>query len=84
MVLERLDVRLETEHRRKLAELAEREKASISEVVRRMIDRAYEAEMRERRLAAAERLVAMDLGGVPEPDELSTLLDEAHGAGDLR
>ena len=45
----RLDVRLNAEQRQRLEELAEERGAPISEVVRRLIDDAYEDVMRERR-----------------------------------
>ena len=42
MTNKRLDVRLDTERRRKLGALAAEQGAPISEMVRRLIDRAYE------------------------------------------
>ena len=41
-ITNRLDVRLDTEHRRRLEELAKRRGEAISEVVRGLIDAAYE------------------------------------------
>ena len=38
----RLDVRLDVEHRRRLEELAQEKGAAISDVVRSLIDGAYE------------------------------------------
>ncbi len=83
MVTERLDVRLDSERRRKLEELAEREQASVSETVRNLIDRAYEDQLRERRQAAVRRIASAEVGEALEPDELNRLLNEAHSAGDL-
>ena len=48
----RLDVRLDSEHRRRLEELAEENGVPISEVVRRLIDGAYEDVLRARRKQA--------------------------------
>ena len=42
----RLDVRLDSEHRRRLEELAQEKGEPISDVVRRLIDGAYEAILR--------------------------------------
>ena len=48
----RLDVRLDDEQRRRLDEIVEDSGRPISEVVRGLIDEAYEAVMRERRREA--------------------------------
>jgi predicted transcriptional regulator len=47
----RLEVRLDPEHRKKLAQLAAEHHQPISEIIRQMIDKAYEDEvgLRERR-----------------------------------
>ncbi len=67
----RLDVRLDDEQRRRLEVVVEARGASISEVARQLIDEAYEEVMLERRRAAAERLVAMEIDVPLDPDELS-------------
>lgn len=81
MVTQRLEVRLDPEHRRKLAELAASRRTPISELVRKLIDRAYEADMRERRLRAVRELAAMEIEDVPEPKTLKRQLDSAHDPG---
>jgi hypothetical protein len=83
MVTERLQVRLDPEDRLKLEKLAEQEQISVSETVRKLIDRAYEDYMRERRLAAVRRIATANVEDVPEPEELNRQLDEAHSPGDL-
>jgi Arc/MetJ-type ribon-helix-helix transcriptional regulator len=83
MVTERLEVRLDGEHRQKLAELVERQQASISEVIRRLIDRAYEDSLRERRLELVREIAALEVEDVPDPDELSRQLDRTYDIGDL-
>ena len=83
MTTERLEVRLDADRRRKLEELAEIEDESISETVRLLIDRMYEAASRERRIQAAARLAAMEVEDVPEPEELSRQLNETYSAGNL-
>lgn len=74
MTAERLAVRIDPEHRRKLQELAERQQASISEVVRRLIDEAYESDRREYLLKLVEEMGQLNIEDVPEPDELSRQL----------
>jgi len=83
MTTERIEVRLEPEQRRRLVEMAERDRATISEMIRRMIDETYDAQMHERRMAAAKRLVTREIEDVPDPDELSRQLAEAHGPVEL-
>jgi Arc/MetJ-type ribon-helix-helix transcriptional regulator len=84
MVTERLEVRLDREHRAKLERLAEKRQASVSEVVRSLIDRFYEEDvLREQRIRAARQLGEMKVGEPLEPEELSKLLNEAHSPGDL-
>ena len=51
----RLDVRMDAEQRRRLEELGQERGAPISEVVRALIDDAYEGIMQERRRRAAAR-----------------------------
>ena len=79
----RLDVRLEAEHRRRLEELAQEKGMPISDVVRFLIDGAYEEIMRERRREAAERLIGLNVEDPPDPDILSRELEAAHEPGGL-
>ena len=79
----RLDVRLDDEQRRRLAELAARRDAPISEVVRCLIDDAYEIVMRERRREAVERLAGLEVEDPPDPATLSRELEAAHEPGGL-
>lgn len=81
MVTDRLEVRLDPDHRRKLSELAAARRAPVSELVREMIDRAYEADLRERRLRAVRELAAMEIEDVPDPETLKRQLDSAHDPG---
>ena len=74
----RLDVRLEAEHRRRLEALAQERGLPISEVVRCLIDRAYDEVIRERRRRAVEILTALNVEDPPDPDILSRELGEAH------
>ena len=79
----RLDVRLNAEQRRRLEELAEERGAPISEVVRRLIDDAYEDVMRERRKRAVERLMRLAVEDPPDAATLSRELEAAHEPGGL-
>ncbi|MBI2941408.1 MAG: hypothetical protein HYY04_13320 [Chloroflexi bacterium] len=83
MRTERLDVRLDREHRQKLMELAAEQGAPVSETVRRLIDRAYEDTLRARRRRAAQELARLETEDVPDPPILSRQLEDAHGPGGL-
>ena len=80
----RLDVRLDVEHRRRLEELVKERGSPISDVVRCLIDDAYEAILRVRRKQAIERLIALNVEDPPNPDTLSRELEAAHEPGGLR
>ncbi len=79
----RLDVRLDVEHRRRLEELAQESDEAISDVVRRLIDGAYEDIQRTRREAAVEQLIALNVEVPPDPETLSRELEAAHEPGGL-
>ena len=79
----RLDVRLDAERRRRLEELVEQRGVPISEVVRCLIDDAYEGFMRERRRHAVGRLIRLDVEDTPDSATLSRELEEAHEPGGL-
>ena len=79
----RLDVRLDAERRRRLEELVEERGVPISEVVRCLIDDAYEDIMQVRRKQAVERLIALNVEDPPDPDTLSRELEAAHEPGGL-
>ena len=83
MAAERLDVRLDAARRRKLAHLATARGASISDVVRDMIDRLYEEACQTDRRRAAMTLAQLEVEEVPDPETLSRQLDAAHDLGDL-
>lgn len=76
--MERLEVRLDGEHRRRLDRVARSSGSTVSEVVRRMIDAAYEQELLEERRRAVERLAGLELEDVPDPDVLAEQLEGAH------
>ena len=73
----RLDVRLDAE-RRRLDELVQERGEPISEVVRCLIDDAYEDIIQARRKEAVERLIELNMEVPPDPDTLSRELEAAH------
>ena len=79
----RLDVRMDTERRRRLEEIGAARGAPISEVVRSMIDDAYEGIMQERRRRAAARLMGLGVETPPDAEALSRELEAAHEPGGL-
>lgn len=79
----RLEVRLDDERKQRLEELGEAEGVPISEVVRRLIDDAWEDVMRARRIAAVERMAQLEIEDVPDPDTLSRELEETYEPGGL-
>ena len=81
--MNRLDVRLDSEHQRRLEVLAGENGVPISEVVRRLIDGAYEDVVRERRKQAIERLIGLNVEDPPDPDALSRELEAAHEPGGI-
>ena len=83
MTTERLDVRLDQERKRKLRELAEEQGAPVSEMVRRLIDQAYEDTLAARRKRAAWELGQLEIEDVPEPVTLEQQLEAAHEPGGL-
>lgn len=68
--MQRLEVRLEPELHERLRSLAEERNESMSDVIRELIDRAYEDLDRARRLHAVEELGKMNLFDVGEPEDL--------------
>ena len=74
----RPDVRLNAETPRRLEELAEERGVPISEVVRYLIDDAYDGIMRERRRQAVERLTRLEVEDPPDAATLSRELEAAH------
>ena len=78
-----LDVRLDAERRRRLEVVVEEISVPVPEVVRNLIDDAYEDVMLRRRLNAVERLVALGVEDPPDAATLSHELEKAHEPGDV-
>lgn len=76
---------MDEEVRRKLEEVASARGATVSGVVRDLIERSYEEEMAQRRRQAVEQLGQLELEDAPEIEVLRKQLDGAHGpVEDLR
>ena len=83
MATERLDMRLDQERRRKLRELAAEQGASVSDMVRRLIDSAYEDTLGARRKRAAQELGQLEIEDVPDAATLDRQLEDAYEPGGL-
>lgn len=79
----RLSVRLGAVRRKRLEEIAAAQGAPISEVVRSLIDDAYEDVQRARRNQAIERLIGLEVEVPQGPAALSQELEAAHDPGGL-
>ena len=80
----RFEVRLDRDCRERLDKLAESNGVTAAEIVRQLIDKAYEEVLRKHRLQAAEELIAMNAEVPPDPAELSQLLGTAHDVCGIR
>lgn len=71
----RLEVRLEDEQQARLRRVAEARGRTSSEVVRELIDQAYEELDRAERVAAARRLGEMNIGYWETPEDLEAEIE---------
>jgi uncharacterized protein (DUF1778 family) len=83
MVAERIEVRLDPERRTRLQELAAEAGTPVSDVLRALIDKAWQEAWRTRMLRAIEEISQLNIEDVPDPDELSRQLDETYALPDL-
>jgi predicted DNA-binding protein len=83
MVAARLGIRLDSERRARLDEIAQARGVPVSELVREWIDKEYEAISWERRRLAVERIAQAQVEEMPDPDTLSRQLDETYAVPDL-
>ena len=79
----RLDVRLDAERHRRLEEVVQERGLPISDVVRRLIDDAYEDVMYKRRREAVAHLVSLEVEDPPDAGTLYRELEAAHEPGGL-
>ena len=82
MVSERLEIRLDLKHKKELQELAGLRGRTVSDVIRELIDQAYEDAGRVRRLRLVEELGRMQIGNNPDPETLSRELEAAYDIPD--
>lgn len=78
MVSERLEIRLDKERRGHLERVAKDEARSISDAVRLLLDRGFEEWMKERRKLAVDRIAAMEIEEMPDPEELARQMDSMY------
>lgn len=82
-MVRRLEVRLDLERRQRLDEMARDRGVPVSDVIRGLIDDAYEGILRDRRREAVDHLVSLEVEDPPDPQALSSELEEAHEPGGL-
>ena len=82
-MVSRVEVRLDDEQRQRLDDIAEEQDATISEVVRRLIDDAWEAVMLERRRQLVREIASFQ-GEVPDdPQDLFRELESRYESDSL-
>lgn len=69
-MVSRVEVRLDEEQRQRLDDLAEERDASLSEVLRALIDDAWEAIMVERRLQLVREIASYEMEVPDDPQDL--------------
>ena len=79
----KLDLRLDAERRRRLEVVVEERGLPVPEVVRNLIDDAYENVMHKRRINAVGRMFRLEVEDPPDAAALSSELEEAHEPGGL-
>ncbi len=82
-MVSRVEVRLDDEQRQRLDDIAEEQDATISEVVRRLIDDAWEAVMRERRRQLVREIAAMEMDVPDDPQDLFRELESRYESDGL-
>jgi predicted transcriptional regulator len=78
MTTERLEVRLDSDLKKKLDQIAEIREETISDVVRQLIANAYEDAMLERRLLAVQRIAEANVEEMPDPEELARQMNNRY------
>ena len=79
----RLDIRLDHDCRARLDAVVQDSGLSASEIIRNLIDQAYEGIRKKERQNAFQRLISLNIETPPDPAELSRELEKAHAPGDL-
>jgi len=78
MVTKRVEVRMDEETAGTLAELAAERQTTVSEVMREAVRRLHEEYRRERRRLAVDRIAAMEIEEMPEPEELARQMNSMY------
>lgn len=74
MASERYEIRLDSEHKKRLRELSAAYGVAGSQVVKDLIDKAFQDSRRAARMRAAEELAAMNGEDVPDMETLKRQL----------
>ena len=82
-MVSRVEVRLDEEQRQRLDDIAEEQDTSISEVVRRLIDNAWEGIMLERRRQLVREIAAMEMDVPDDPQDLFRELESRYESDSL-
>lgn len=82
-MVSRVEVRLDDEQRQRLTELAEQQSASVSEVVRGLIDDAWEASQREYRRQLVREIASMQMEVPDDPQDLFRELESRYESDGL-
>ena len=80
MASERYEIRLDTEHKKRLRELSAAYGVPGSTLLKDMIDKAYQERDRQERLAAVERISRVNGEDVPDMDTLKKQLGRSNDA----
>lgn len=78
MYTERLQILISKEQRRRLEQEAKRRNASVASVIREAVDDRLGGIGREDRIAAVDRIAAMEPLPYISPEELERLIAESH------
>jgi metal-responsive CopG/Arc/MetJ family transcriptional regulator len=79
----RLDIRLDHDCRARLDAVVQESGLSASEIIRNLINQAFEDVIKKERQNAFQRLISLNIETPPDPAELSRELEEAHAPGHI-
>jgi hypothetical protein len=78
MVTRRFEIRLDPQREEHVEHVAEEEGLSMTDAFRRLLDRGWDDWLKERRRLAVERIAAMEIEEMPDPEELNRQLDSTY------
>ena len=79
----RLDIRLDHDCRARLDAVVQESGLSASEIIRNLINQAFEDVIKKERQNAFQRLISLNIETPPDPAELSRELEETHAPGHI-